>query len=246
MPRLETDTTSTETWSSPSRVKLREAGAALGRMLLSPVAEQLDGRRLVVVADGALQYVPFSALPSPRTADASDYLVKTNEVVTLPSASVLAQLRRAGASRRPAPKALAVIADPVFSEADPRVRAARARNGSREQKTREGAGVKETAAAERDLTRSAAESISAGGGIPRLPFTRREAESIYSLVPAGEGFKAVDFTASRAEVTGGGLSQYRVVHFATHGLLNSRHPELSGVVLSLVDEGGGPPTASCA
>jgi CHAT domain-containing protein len=82
--------------------------------------------------------------------------------------------------------------------------------------------------------------IAPGGGIPRLPFTRREAESIFSLVPAGEGLKAVDFSASRAGVLDGSLAQYRVVHFATHGLLNSKHPELSGVVLSLVDESGRP------
>jgi CHAT domain-containing protein len=38
----------------------------------------------------------------------------------------------------------------------------------------------------------------------------------------------------------GDLGQYRIVHFATHGLINSQHPELSGVVLSLVDEQGKP------
>jgi CHAT domain-containing protein len=36
------------------------------------------------------------------------------------------------------------------------------------------------------------------------------------------------------------LAQYRVVHFATHGLLDSKHPELSGLVLSLVDKNGRP------
>jgi CHAT domain-containing protein len=36
------------------------------------------------------------------------------------------------------------------------------------------------------------------------------------------------------------LSRYRMVHFSTHGLLDSRHPELSGLVLSLVDEAGRP------
>jgi CHAT domain-containing protein len=34
------------------------------------------------------------------------------------------------------------------------------------------------------------------------------------------------------------LSQYRIVHFATHGLLNSEHPEFSGLVFSLVNERG--------
>ena len=36
------------------------------------------------------------------------------------------------------------------------------------------------------------------------------------------------------------LADYRIVHFATHSLLNNEHPELSGVVLSLVDRSGQP------
>src|SRR5205085_3971099 len=74
----------------------------------------------------------------------------------------------------------------------------------------------------------------------RLAFSRREAEAIYAAAPAGQALKAIDFDASRATATGVGLSRYRIVHFATHGLLNSEHPELSGVVLSLVDAEGRP------
>jgi hypothetical protein len=51
---------------------------------------------------------------------------------------------------------------------------------------------------------------------------------------------ATGFNASRAMATSSELSQYRIVHFATHGLLNDQHPGLSGVVLSLVDEQGRP------
>jgi CHAT domain-containing protein len=72
----------------------------------------------------------------------------------------------------------------------------------------------------------------------RLIHTRREAEDIIAQAPQERGFKALDFAASRATVMSADLDQYRVVHFATHGLLNSRHPELSGIVLSLVDEDG--------
>src|SRR5262249_30274651 len=39
--------------------------AALSRMLLGPVASQLGRKRLAIVADGALQYIPFAALPVP-------------------------------------------------------------------------------------------------------------------------------------------------------------------------------------
>jgi CHAT domain-containing protein len=76
--------------------------------------------------------------------------------------------------------------------------------------------------------------------IPRLPGTRREAAAITALVPTTERKQALDFEASRVTATSEELSQYRIIHFATHGLLNSQHPELSGIVLSLVDAQGKP------
>jgi CHAT domain-containing protein len=36
------------------------------------------------------------------------------------------------------------------------------------------------------------------------------------------------------------MARYRIVHFATHGILNNEHPELSGLVFSLVDKHGNP------
>ncbi|MGH9902048.1 MAG: CHAT domain-containing protein, partial [Pyrinomonadaceae bacterium] len=74
--------------------------------------------------------------------------------------------------------------------------------------------------------------------VRRLPFTRREADEILSLVAAEDRMAALDFDASRETAIGPELGQYRYVHFATHGFLNSEHPELSGIVLSLVDREG--------
>ena len=51
---------------------------------------------------------------------------------------------------------------------------------------------------------------------------------------------ALDFKASVQTATDPELAHYRIIHFATHGLLNSEHPELSGLVLSLVDQQGRP------
>jgi CHAT domain-containing protein len=34
------------------------------------------------------------------------------------------------------------------------------------------------------------------------------------------------------------LSRYRIVHLATHGVMDLQHPELSGVLLSMVDKNG--------
>ena len=79
-----------------------------------------------------------------------------------------------------------------------------------------------------------------GGRLPRLPFSRREAEAIRQVSPKGEVSVALDFRASREVAASPDLSQYRIVHFASHALLDSENPELSGIVLSLVDERGDP------
>jgi CHAT domain-containing protein len=214
------------------------AAAALSRTLLGPVAGQLTKKRLLIVADGALQYLPFGALPGPRGGESGPPLIVEHEIVSLPSASTLAVLRRELAARGPAPKSVAVLADPIFDPADERLTALSARN-------RTGSAPRARVRAaeslpESDLTRSARDLGLSGEGmrLPRLPFTRKEAQAILALAPAGMRKKALDFAASQATATSPELAQYRYLHFATHGLLNSLHPELSGIVLSLVDERG--------
>ncbi|MGH9364414.1 MAG: CHAT domain-containing protein, partial [Thermoanaerobaculia bacterium] len=208
-----------------------KAAAALSQMLLGPVARKLGSKRLLIVVDGALQYVPFAALPSP-TRGGYVPLGAEHEVVSLPSASVLAVLRREIAGRAPLSKTLAVLADPVFEKDDERLK-------------KVGRDTKESAKAipplDSPLVRSAQDLGLEEGGrlrIPRLPFTRREAEAIFSLAPAAKRKEVLDFDANRAAATSEELGQYRFVHFATHGFLNSIHPELSGLVLSLVDRNG--------
>jgi CHAT domain-containing protein len=84
----------------------------------------------------------------------------------------------------------------------------------------------------------ALDGFAPGGGLTRLPFSRQEVNAVAAHAPASRLLKAVDFRASRATALSGALADYRVVHFATHGLLNSARPELSALVLSLVDETG--------
>jgi CHAT domain-containing protein len=197
----------------------RTALAELSRMILGPAANQLARRRWLVVADGALHYIPFGALPDPN---GTPWIV-THEIVNLPSASVLALLRKEAAGRTPAPERLAVFADPVFEARDGRVAGA--------------------AGAPRDATANSAtllRSLNDYGmsGLPRLRSTRVEAQRIAALVPGAR--VSLDFAAARDAVTSPDLSRYRVLHFATHGLLNARHAELSGILLSMVDRKGAP------
>jgi len=235
------------------RVRLRsveaaysQAAAQLSRMVLGPAAAELRGKRLLVVSDGALAFIPFSILPT-QTADSgkSEPLIAEHEIVNLPSASVLALLRQQEQGRQPAPKAVAVLADPVFSERDPRVSQASAPASGASLKV----AVNRSAAAQTDdsldhALRAHLLQRSAGDvgqlHLNRLPYTRQEAAAIAGVAAADERMEALDFRASRRTAMSAELEQYRIVHFATHGLLDSRNPELSGLVLSLVDEEGRP------
>jgi CHAT domain-containing protein len=237
------------------------AATALSQMLLGPVAAQLGNKRLVIVAHGAIQFIPFAALPEPQMGGRRDGvterqsdrvterrkdrsvspslrlsvsytpLIVNREIVHLPSASVLALLRRDLAERRAAPKTIAVLADPVFSADDERVRSGAANaepiNAIRRKYSR-------------DVTRALADLGYDESALllPRLRGTEWEAKQILSLAPGDQKLAALGFAASRETATSPVLSQYRILHFATHALINNAHPELSGLVLSLVNEQG--------
>lgn len=211
-----------------------QAVAKLSEILLGPVAGELSARRLVVVPDGALHYLPFAALPLPAGAGgpAPALLIDRFEVVHLPSASALALLRREVEGRPLPPGSVAVLADPVFQPDDPRLA-----TGPRAGAT---GGVEAgTSAGERRGTPGAAPpGAPALAGLERLEYSHQEAQAILSLAPPGTTFSALGFAASREVALSGELSGYRVVHFATHGLIDPEHPRLSGVVLSLLDEAG--------
>ena len=201
-----------------------EASAKLSEIVLGSALERLGNKRLLIVSDGALDYIPFAALPIPRS---SLPMVMRHEVVNLPSASALAALRHDVTGRTKATKALAVIADPVFDANDPRVRPDTVARSASVSSSRD-----ELLRSSRDLEPDDTVRI------VRLPFTRREAIGISSLVPPSQRWRALDFDANRTTAMSPQLGEYRFVHFATHGFLNTKHPELSGIVLSLVDEHG--------
>jgi CHAT domain-containing protein/Tfp pilus assembly protein PilF len=238
---------------SGPQAEYAQAAATLSRLVLHPVGLLVKDKRLLIVADGALQYIPFAMLPEPAADRVVRHipLIVNHEIINLPSASVLAALRRQERGRLPATKAVAVLADPVFDRRDTRVAAARAENQRPDHRGREDASASRPSQHENQpvslatdsLTRSAVDvGLNRNGGpvLPRLRFSRLEAESIVSVAPRGQTLLALDFNASRAAALDPQLSQYRIVHFATHGLLDSEHPELSGLVFSLVDKNGKP------
>lgn len=190
----------------------------LSRIVLGPVAGELDGRRLVVVvADGALEEVSFAALPSPGAADCAEAapLVAGHEVVYLPSVAALAVQRRLLADRRPAPGWLAMVTDPVYGPEDERL--------SR-------AGAPRPASLERALP----------GRFERLRHSGEEAAAVLVELPRSKTVVVTGLDASEETVTGGTLAGHRIVHFATHGVLNPEQPLLSYLALSQVSADGRP------
>jgi CHAT domain-containing protein/tetratricopeptide (TPR) repeat protein len=188
--------------------ELPAAAAALSELILGPWTASVGSvKRLVIVGDGPLQYLPFAALPLAAGRDAAP-LLASHEVVHAPSASVLLELRRDLQARTAAPRTIAVIADPVFGTEDPRLRPRRG------------------------------PIVARGAAYPRLPDTRIEAQNILKLVDRDQALSALGFAANRATLTSHALEPFRIVHLATHAFVDSARPELSGLVLSLVNERG--------
>lgn len=205
-------------------------GREISTLLLGPVAKVLAHRRIAVMADSALAYVPFETLPVPGGDGAP--LLAEHEVVMLPSASVLLAVRERAARRTPAPRLLAVLADPALGAAGGDLAASPGAPGS-------GAADAMALAPGGPSVARAARDLGLRGLAP-LPFSRREGDSILALVPPGQGFEATGAGASYDLATGGQLAHFRILHLATHALIHPTTPELSGIVLSSVDEHGAP------
>ncbi len=202
--------------------------AALSQTLLGPVATQLGSKRLIFVREGALQLIPLDALIDPRNQDvgpdetANAYLLVTNEIVALPSMSTLLAVRAAKKRSASSGRVVAIFADPVFGPNDDRMHA-----GS------------STAAQAAGLSASDSQpAVSAS----RLIYSSEEADAISAMAPSGSTMIAKGFEASRETAMSKRIGEYQVVHFATHGSLNTDYPELSAIVLTSVDQSGGKQT----
>jgi CHAT domain-containing protein len=215
--------------------KYLQAAKKLSEMVVGPVEGLLPGKRLLIVSDGALQYIPFSALPTPGTRPDAVPLIVEHEIINLPSASVLAELRRQRVGRKIAPNVVAMLADPVFDSKDERIKAGA--------QSFTPSSLRPLSQQRTDLTRSANDLGLTRDGktyLSRLLYTRKEADAVLAVIPPGKGMLALDFKASRTVATSSAVARYRIVHFATHGILDNKHPELSGLVLSLVNKEGRP------
>jgi len=201
----------------------------LSQQILAPATAQINKKRLIIVPDGVLNYLPFSVLTLNNKP-----LLNNHELINLPSSSSLALIRQDTQNRKPAPKTLAVLADPIFSSDDTRLKTPQ----------------KPVAPANPDLSTFAlnraakvaknTRAVGENNVFPRIGGTRQEANGILALLPKTETIAAFDDQANLPLATNPQLSQYRIIHLATHGIFNTQEPALSGIILSLVDQKGKP------
>jgi CHAT domain-containing protein len=233
----------------------------LSRMLLSPVAEKLAGKRLLIAPQGALQFVPFAALPSPEVEGRGDGASRrqgeggtegqkhrgTDSRSVAPSPSPSASYTPLIVDHEvivaPSASALAEIMRQtdlrrpaersIIVFADPVFSAADDRVVL--------AGRRNPAAPQAGETRRGKSSHANASALPalsRLSATDWEAQRIAAL--AGDSKVFTNFAASREKALDPALGEYRFIHFATHAVINTENPDLSAIALSLVDEQGQP------
>lgn len=210
--------------------ELSLATRELSQIVLSPVAAQLNKHRIVVVADGVLNYIPFQVLPAPLANN--EPLLAGYEVINAPSASILGELRQEAARRRPAGKVLAAFGDPVFAS-----------NFTQRKDARAGEEIAFVQTAENEGWRRAERDVQVNGDsfdpskVQPLFYARREL-AVLRDVAGKETFMAADFDATRERLQHTDLTEFAILHFATHGILDPKRPANSGLLLSTVNRKG--------
>jgi CHAT domain-containing protein len=203
--------------SKENEDQLAQATQSLSQMLLSPVAGQLNKRRIIVIADGALNYIPFQMLSLPSSP--AEPLVAQHEIINAPSASVLGELRAEVAGRGARSKTLAAFGNPALGSG--------ALNDNSDQHLRYAMRDIELNGDSFDISK-----------IGELFFAEREINTLREIATPAATFTATGFAASREQLFKLDFSQYAILHFATHGLLDPKRPEHSGILLSMVDDQG--------
>ena len=191
----------------------------LSRELFGQVAGKFGNKRLIIVPDGKLGYFPVSALPLPDS-EKNEPILLSNEVVYAPSASTLALLTN-DKQTNSASKSLLIFSDPVFSADDSRLSAENKNDLSAQTET--------------DEKFRFVESLNS---LVRLDSSKSEADSIVDILGTSNADNFSGFSANRERLLNANAADYKILHFATHGLIDEKRPELSGIVLSRFDENG--------
>ena len=214
-------------------IEVKEAGVKGGRLgelsrmlhdfLIKPIMSELKGKTsLTILPDGVLGFLPFESLINGE----GKYLVEAYEIKYAQSMAVMDIIskRNYTVKRKPLLAFGGAVYDRITYSAD--------MVNSEKQLSSLGKKVYQKIAS-RSSTRDAYASL----GVPQwsnLPGTLSEVKEIYGIVKGAIVYKGDEVTEDKIKELSskGELSQYKVIHFATHGIVVPEMPELSAVVLS--------------
>lgn len=209
--------------------ELRKKLKLLSDIILKPITEKIKNKRLLIIADGALNYIPFAALSDPM--DNLKWLVINHEIVNIASVAVLSVLENQKNIKLSPEKTVTIFADPIFSDKDLRFK----------KKDISEADEAEQITINRDNITNIhrdAQSFLDRDSDGRLIYSRREAEFLLKILPSNQVKAYLDSFASLNELKSPKLPTSRILHLATHGLFSVEHPELSGLMFSRFNEHG--------
>jgi CHAT domain-containing protein len=241
----------------------------LSQMLLSSVAAKLTGKRLLIAPEGALQFIPFAAHPTPVTErerdggtegrrDGENLIPNFSPSLPLPvspsfrpSFSPSPRLRD---SYTPLIADHEVIVAPSASALAEIVRQTAMRKPA-ERSVIVFADPVYSAADDRvrQTTRRSSKAPQVGeirrddsspagaGALPNLSrLSATDWEARRIASLASDSRVVRNFAASRDAAIDPALGKYRFIHFATHAVIDPENPHMSAIALSQVDEWGRP------
>ncbi len=190
--------------------------------IFEQIIDKMEGKRLLIVPDGKLRYFPVSALPHPYRSGNTPLLI-TNEITYQPSGSLLSLIKKRKSNDDLHKRSFFVVSDPVYSLND--VRLPSKKNYYSTSDSTENSNLKS------DLVQN--ESLNV---LERLDASDEESATIFGLFNRDNSEVLSGFSANRQNFLNRQLSEFKVLHFATHGVFNEKFPDLSGIVLSQYDE----------
>ncbi|MDW7761259.1 MAG: CHAT domain-containing protein [Acidobacteriota bacterium] len=183
------------------------AGARLYRELVEP-GLPAGVANIVVVPDDVLHLLPFETL---RTGDNPEaWLIEKAAVSYVPSLSVLHQIRERRRANSRFNKDLLAVGDPDYGE-----------NSEVE---------------DSDILDDARAILPFPSSFARLRYSRRETERISALFRPDRTDTVLGPDATESAVKSAPLSEYRIIHFAAHGVIDDKKPGRSSIILTINDD----------